>query len=233
MRTVGENVRELRNRRGFTQPELGALTKLGVTRISDIERNRYKNPDTTTLITIAEALGCSIDDLLFGPEDELRDAVLEWPLFDFLKRDLTDVQPYPESDKWKTLMIAYETIVTRATRLAKAVGIFQKTLGLDNILLDMPDIALPRIPEEPSEQPHTRNDLVRHTSTGQIDSPPEPGESDVPASDRRIEDLERQITELRARLDQTQDVARRLTKIAARTKGRGATGATPGPRGRH
>lgn len=58
-------------------------------------------------------------------------------------------------------------------------------------------------------------DLFRHGSTGQQDSHHEEGESDVPASARRIADLERQLADYETRLREMQDVASRLVKLAA------------------
>lgn len=77
-------------------------------------------------------------------------------------------------------------------------------------------------------------DLTRHAGTGASTHLPTEGEPDVPATARRIADLERLVADYETRLREMQDVASRLVKLAAlgsaeeraasraeRTRGRG------------
>lgn len=60
----------------------------------------------------------------------------------------------------------------------------------------------------------TRSDLIRHWTTGQSAPQQEGGSADVPASAQaRIRELEQQLAEREAFLDQTQDAARALWRL--------------------
>lgn len=75
-------------------------------------------------------------------------------------------------------------------------------------------------------------DLLEQGRTGHSGSLPRQGESDVPASARkRIAELESEVAQYKARLEEAKGIAARLVHIAA-GKTRTATGTTPGPRGR-
>lgn len=62
-KTLGKRIREYRAKRGLQQQELALI--LGVTSptISNIERD-IKTPSLKTLVKIAHALHCSIEDLV-------------------------------------------------------------------------------------------------------------------------------------------------------------------------
>jgi transcriptional regulator with XRE-family HTH domain len=76
---VGENIRRVRLAAGVThQGQFAGLLGVPQSAVSRWENDHYAMPDTETLIKIAAALGCSIDDLLRGiyPEyDAQRDRV--------------------------------------------------------------------------------------------------------------------------------------------------------------
>ncbi len=69
-RTLGERIRRYRQGKGWTLKDLAAATKLSVPYLSDLERRSGVNPTLDTLTTVAEALGCSVRELLGGDEDE-------------------------------------------------------------------------------------------------------------------------------------------------------------------
>lgn len=233
MRAVGDNIREQRARLGLTQEELAARTKFGKTRISDLERNRYRWPDTKTLVKLAEALGCSIDDLLFGPEEEYRKAVAGWPLFEILKEAIAEIQPYPEKVQWNELMAAYERAVTRATMLTKAVNEVLRAAkpNHETDAVEFAEMLIPDAQELLLKLPAPIRDLPRHGGTGQ--QRPQPGGADVPASDRKqLDKLERENAALKARLSETKDIARRLAHLAAGEKVPAAPRTATGPRKR-
>lgn len=62
MAHVGEQVRLLREEKGWTQPRLSVETGLAVSGISQIENGR-RNPNSATLAKLAAALGVEVADL--------------------------------------------------------------------------------------------------------------------------------------------------------------------------
>lgn len=66
---LGDRIRALRQRKRWTLKDLAHSTKLSVPYLSDLERRPGVNPTLETLSTIADALGCSVTDLL-GAEGE-------------------------------------------------------------------------------------------------------------------------------------------------------------------
>lgn len=64
MATIGEKIRALRQRKGWTLKDLADRTNLSVPYLSDIERRREINPTLETLTTIAGALECPIAELI-------------------------------------------------------------------------------------------------------------------------------------------------------------------------
>jgi HTH-type transcriptional regulator/antitoxin HipB len=62
---LGENVRDARKERGWTQQELSARTKLAVVQISRIERGK-REIRLSTLIRLLDGLDIAPDVLLLG-----------------------------------------------------------------------------------------------------------------------------------------------------------------------
>lgn len=58
-----KNVRRLREEQGLTQPELGARIGAPAPRISEIEKGVFP-ADPARLVALAQALGCTTDELL-------------------------------------------------------------------------------------------------------------------------------------------------------------------------
>lgn len=61
---VGKGIKEYRKKRGLTQTQLGNLLGVAKSAICQIERGAEKNLTIDRLKTFADALGCSLFDLL-------------------------------------------------------------------------------------------------------------------------------------------------------------------------
>lgn len=65
MATVGDRIREIREKKKMTQDQLAEKAKLSKGFLSDVENNK-KNIGSQLLLKIANALGASVDYLLVG-----------------------------------------------------------------------------------------------------------------------------------------------------------------------
>lgn len=65
MREIRNNLREIRSNKGIKQSELADRSSCSQGRISDIENGRVavENITLATALSLANALGCTIDDL--------------------------------------------------------------------------------------------------------------------------------------------------------------------------
>jgi transcriptional regulator with XRE-family HTH domain len=79
--TVGQEIRRLREEKGWSQAKLGVVSGTGPSGISQIETGR-RNPSAATLQRIAEALGVEVRDLF-----PLAQAPLEPPFNDVLAEE--------------------------------------------------------------------------------------------------------------------------------------------------
>ena len=69
--TVGRNIRRLRTQAGIpTQGAFARLLSAPQSQVSDWEGDRYSVLETSTLVRIAKALRCSVDDLLAGVDPD-------------------------------------------------------------------------------------------------------------------------------------------------------------------
>jgi len=70
---LGERVRELRQKRGLTQVDLGERLGLPQSRVSEIEKGS-RVPNLETILRLALALGCKVSVLMaaFDKEDLAR-----------------------------------------------------------------------------------------------------------------------------------------------------------------
>lgn len=59
----------MRTSKGIGQSELARMTGVRQSAISDIEAGKTKNPRIDTLLAIAAALDCSVDDLVERKEE--------------------------------------------------------------------------------------------------------------------------------------------------------------------
>ena len=62
--TIGDKIKQLRNKQGLTQDELARKADLPYTTLTKIESNVITKPTIQTVIKIAKGLGISIDDLI-------------------------------------------------------------------------------------------------------------------------------------------------------------------------
>lgn len=62
--TIGDKVKQLRNKQGLTQDELARKSDLPYTTLTKIETNVITKPTIQTVVKIAKGLGVSLDDLM-------------------------------------------------------------------------------------------------------------------------------------------------------------------------
>lgn len=89
--TVGKNIRRLRLAAGMkTQADLARKMEIPQSRVSDLENDRYAIPDTRTLMLIAMAIGCMVDDILANvdPDFDVRKLTSQRE-----KRDMPRLKP--------------------------------------------------------------------------------------------------------------------------------------------
>ena len=63
--TFGQTLRSIRMRRGITQKELAAFTRLSATFIGEMERG-LKAPNLESVVAIARALHVGVDEMVAG-----------------------------------------------------------------------------------------------------------------------------------------------------------------------
>jgi len=61
---IGDNVKKIRKKKGFTQDNLARKADIPYTTLTKLESNVVKKPSVQTVAKIAKALGISIEDLL-------------------------------------------------------------------------------------------------------------------------------------------------------------------------
>lgn len=62
--TIGDKIKQLRNKQGLTQDELARKADLPYTTLTKIETNVITKPSIQTVMKIAKGLGIGIDDLM-------------------------------------------------------------------------------------------------------------------------------------------------------------------------
>ncbi len=62
--TIGDKIKQLRNKQGLTQDELARKANLPYTTLTKIETNVITKPTIQTVVKIANGLGISIDELM-------------------------------------------------------------------------------------------------------------------------------------------------------------------------
>ncbi len=62
--TIGDKIRQLRNKQGLTQDELARKADLPYTTLTKIESNVITKPTIQTVVKIANGLGITIDGLM-------------------------------------------------------------------------------------------------------------------------------------------------------------------------
>lgn len=66
-----DNLKRIRKEKGLSQQELADLSGMSKQHISRMESGHQDNPQIKSVVTIAAALGVSIEDLIFGDESEM------------------------------------------------------------------------------------------------------------------------------------------------------------------
>ena len=75
MTSIGDRVKQARERRFMTQSELSAKAGIQIATISRIENNRQESrPRMTTIRKLAEVLGVEPAWIMFGTEDDTKKA---------------------------------------------------------------------------------------------------------------------------------------------------------------
>jgi transcriptional regulator with XRE-family HTH domain len=62
--TIGDKIKQLRNKQGLTQDELARKSDLPYTTLTKIEINVITKPSIQTVMKIAKGLGISLDELM-------------------------------------------------------------------------------------------------------------------------------------------------------------------------
>jgi len=62
--TIGDKIKQLRNKQGLTQDELARKSDLPYTTLTKIESNVITKPSIQTVMKIAKGLNITIDDLM-------------------------------------------------------------------------------------------------------------------------------------------------------------------------
>ncbi len=62
--TIGNKIKQLRNKQGLTQDELARKANLPYTTLTKIETNVITKPSIQTVMKIAKGLGISLDELM-------------------------------------------------------------------------------------------------------------------------------------------------------------------------
>jgi len=63
-KTIGDKIKQLRNKQGLTQDELARKSDLPYTTLTKIETNVITKPSIQTVMKIANGLGISLDNLM-------------------------------------------------------------------------------------------------------------------------------------------------------------------------
>ena len=62
--TIGDKIKQLRNKQGLTQDELARKSDLPYTTLTKIETNVITKPSIQTVMKIAKGFGIGVDDLM-------------------------------------------------------------------------------------------------------------------------------------------------------------------------
>lgn len=108
MASMGERIRELRERQGLTQDDLASRAKLSKGFLSEIENNKRKI-GSEYLLRIANALGATVDYLLTGKDEEVAQRPLLIPreLNEYAEREHLSYKETME------LLAAHNSVVAR------------------------------------------------------------------------------------------------------------------------
>ena len=94
---LGKNLRQARDKRGLSQPELAREAGVSLNTIKYLEEGANGNPQSRTLMRLARVLGVEVQELVagVGESEEVSDLVEELLASDWIRRqspDDTEVQ---------------------------------------------------------------------------------------------------------------------------------------------
>jgi transcriptional regulator with XRE-family HTH domain len=130
-RAVGENLKRLREIRGWSQAELARRARMDRAHVARIEDGSYKSPRPENLEKLAQALNCDVDEIT-GREP------------------IRSVTPYESNPTYRQLLDMLERLtevdrseivrhaIWSASRLAADVGIAERPLILANNVISFP-----------------------------------------------------------------------------------------------
>jgi transcriptional regulator with XRE-family HTH domain len=72
MNTIGENIKKLREQKGLSQKELAGMIEVNPAQYGRVENDKVE-PTLKTLLKIADALEVTLDDLVKGKDDPLKE----------------------------------------------------------------------------------------------------------------------------------------------------------------
>lgn len=124
--SLGERVRELRERKGLSQTELAQAIGKQMLAVSQIERGKTESPRSDTLTGLAEALETSVDYLLYGhdlPAPTTSEPIHDEALLDMVAQVVLELQLPAEVEAslrahpWSTGLPSYGTLRSYAVDL--------------------------------------------------------------------------------------------------------------------
>lgn len=103
---LGERIKTLRNEQELTISELAERAGVAKSYLSSIERNKQTNPSIQFIEKISEALGVSVNDILYDSDEiEIEDLDNEWLeiVMEAMQSGVSKKQfkEYLEFNKWK------------------------------------------------------------------------------------------------------------------------------------
>lgn len=106
MGLLGERIKTLRNEQELTISELAERAGVAKSYLSSIERNKQTNPSIQFIEKISEALGVSVNDILYDSDEiEIEDLDNEWLeiVMEAMQSGVSKKQfkEYLEFNKWK------------------------------------------------------------------------------------------------------------------------------------
>lgn len=121
--TIGENIKNYRKKRGFTQKELAEKSNLSRSYLADLERNRY-NPSLDSLQLIAHSLDVNVSDLLGEKSNDNKMEELAY-------KDITSVEDALEIIKFQDGLMLNGKILTDEDKILLANAL---QLGMKYVL---------------------------------------------------------------------------------------------------
>lgn len=145
MHTIGDRISHIRKAKGLSQGDLGNLTETHRTTINSIERNG-ENITAKKLLSISRALGCSLNYLITGEEEQTFD-------ISHIMGDNNSAQTYDNMDIKDSLSHQHELITKyiyslhRSSFIDEVPATLERSLKLTRNKMDDEDFLLPQSTE--------------------------------------------------------------------------------------